>query len=321
MMTMTRTTMFAAAVLLLTPQVYGLSAAEASTAEAGQDSAYTEGTRAMNDQRWQDAVAAFEKVIKDKDKGRKKDAAFYWKAYSLKKLGNTDGAVMTCDQLHSQFAASRWNNDCRVLSMPVNTQVYVDSTSMTPMPPMPPLPPTPPMPRIDLDNPGMDNGRGHKHGQTADEDIKLLAMNSLLNQDPAKAIPLLRGMLAGNQSPSMKKHALFVLSQSKAPEATAILHDAVLGKMGIDVQREAIQSMGIFRGKQDNGTLVDVYRGTSDEGIKRSVISALFISQDAPRLVDLAKGEKDLEMKRRIVSQLAMMRDKVAMDYMMELLN
>jgi len=320
MTTMTRTTMFAAAVLLMaTPQIYGLSATEASTTEAGQDSAYTEGTRAMNDQRWQDAVAAFEKVIKEKDKGRRQAAAFYWKAYSLKKLGNTDGAMLTCDQLHAEFAASPWNKDCRVLSMPANTQVYVDSTNMTPMPPMPPLPPTPPIPRIDLDNPGMHDR--HEHGRSADEDIKLLAMNSLLNQDPAKAIPLLRGMLAGNQSPSVKKHALFVLSQSKAPEAAAILHDAVLGKMGIDVQREAIQSVGVFRGKQDNGTLVDVYRGTSDEGIKRSVISALFISQDAPRLVDLAKSEKDLEMKRRIVSQLALMRDKVAMDYMMELLN
>ena len=315
MMTMTRTTMFATAVLLMAvPQMHGLSTTEAMTTEAGQDSAYTEGTRAMNDQRWQDAVASFEKVIKekDKDKAKKKDAAFYWKAYSLKKLGNTDGAAVTCDQLRAQFATSRWNNDCRVLVMPMNVQVHIDQADMLPMPPIPPMPP------IDIDIPDGD-GR-HGHGRSADEDIKLLAMNSLLNQDPARAIPLRRGLLTGNQSPSLKKHALFVISQSKTPEATAILHDAIMGKMGIDLQREAIQSIAVFRGSQDNGTLVDVYRSTSDAGIKRAVISALFISHDAARMVDLAKSEKDLEMKRRIVSQLALINDKVATDYMMELL-
>jgi hypothetical protein len=50
------------------------------------------------------------------------------------------------------------------------------------------------------------------------------------------------------------------------------------------------------------------------------VISAFFITQDAPRMVELARSEKDMELKRSIVSQLALMKDKAATDYMMELL-
>jgi hypothetical protein len=46
----------------------------------------------------------------------------------------------------------------------------------------------------------------------------------------------------------------------------------------------------------------------------------LFITQDAPHLVELARSEKDMELKRTIVSQLAIMHDKAATDYMMELL-
>jgi hypothetical protein len=34
----------------------------------------------------------------------------------------------------------------------------------------------------------------------------------------------------------------------------------------------------------------------------------------------MARGEKDLELKRTIVSQLALMNDKAATDYMVELL-
>ncbi len=37
-------------------------------------------------------------------------------------------------------------------------------------------------------------------------------------------------------------------------------------------------------------------------------------------MVEMAKNEKDLELKRTIVSQLALMNDKAATDYMMELL-
>jgi outer membrane protein assembly factor BamD (BamD/ComL family) len=71
------------------------------------DDAYTTGTRAMDENRWQDAVSAFDKVISEK--GKRVDAALYWKAYSLNKLGKTQLAIATCDQLHSQFADSPWN--------------------------------------------------------------------------------------------------------------------------------------------------------------------------------------------------------------------
>lgn len=304
------------AVFVMGLTAQGASAATTSLLAGGEtiammldDGAYGAGTKAMNEQRWQDAVANFDKVIQSKDK--RTDAALYWKAYSLKKLGNVQASTSTCDELRARFGASSWNGDCSVLTIDkqVNDQVRVSLSHMQTMPPI-----NISIPPIDLD------GMGHMRTRTPDEDLKILAMNSLLNQDPAKAVPLLRGMLVGNQSPSVKKHALFVLAQSKSPEAEAILRDAVLGKMGSDVQHDAIQSVGVFLGKKDNGTLVDVYKTTADVKIKRSVVSALFISHDAPRMVDLARGEKDMEMKRTIVSQLALMHDKTAEDYMMELL-
>ena len=154
----------------------------------------------------------------------------------------------------------------------------------------------------------------------SDEDLKMIALNSLLNRDPAAALPLLRGILSGNQPLNVKKHALFVLAQSKSPEAENILHDAALGKLDPQLQGEAIRSMAVFQGKRANDTLGEVYRTTADPKIKKSIISAMFITQDAPRMVEMAKSEKDMELKRMIVSQLALMNDKAATDYMMELL-
>jgi hypothetical protein len=131
---------------------------------------------------------------------------------------------------------------------------------------------------------------------------------------------LLRGILSGNQPLSVKKHALFVLAQSKSPEAEGILRDAALGKLDPQLQGQAIQAMAVFQGKRANDTLAEVYRTTTDPKIKSSIISAMFITKDAPRMVEMARSEKDLELKRRIVSELALMNDKAATDYMMELL-
>jgi HEAT repeat protein len=296
-----------------------LHALSPGTPPSSDHSAYAAGTRAMNDQRWQDAVASFDKVI-DAKEGRA-DAALYWKAYSLNKLGNGPLALATCYQLRSQYSSSRWNNDCGAMSINIHVNPQINPQVDVHVDPhvqvtIPPIPPVPPIPAFDFDFNGLDfSPRG------SEEDLKILALNSLLNQDPGRAIPLLRGILTNPNQPSrVKKHALFVLAQSKSPEAQSALHDAVVGKMDPELQREAIQSIAVFQGKRANDTLTEVYRSTTDQKVKESIISALFITQDAPRMVDLARNEKDLNLKRRIVSQLALMNDKAATDYMMELL-
>jgi HEAT repeats len=283
------------------------SAGAPIAAVSDDDSAYTAGTQAMNAHNWPGAVTAFDKVINAK--GKRVDAALYWKAYSLNKLNKLQLASATCDQLRSQYLDSPWNRDCAALTPNIQIDTAELARSAEEM-----ARNAVAMNSFHFDINDAPPARG------SDDDLKMLALNSLLNQDPARAVPLLRGVLTGNQPISVKKHALFVLAQSKSPEAESILHDAVTGKMDPQLQREAIQSMAVFQGKRANATLIDVYKTTSDPQIKRSVISALFITQDAPGMVELARNEKDLNLKRSIVSQLALMNDKAATDYMMELL-
>jgi hypothetical protein len=287
------------------------AASPAAFVVIADDDLYTKGTRAMDENRWQDAVSAFDRVISEK--GKRVDAALYWKAYSLNKLGKAPLAIATCDQLHSQFAESPWNRDCNAISLgvQVDPKIIVDTHLK--------MDRVHPYVKIAPITPDMDGGNG---GVTpgSDEDLKMLALNSLLHRDPATALPLLRGILSGNQPLSVKKHALFVLVQSKSPEAESILHDAALGKLDTQLQAQAIQAMAVFQGKRANDTLAEIYRTTTDPKIKSSIISALFITKDAPRMVEMARDEKDLELKRRIVSELALMNDKAATDYMMELL-
>jgi hypothetical protein len=280
------------------------AAATVFIVSADDDAAYSAGTKALNESRWADAVTAFDQVVTAK--GKKADAALYWKAYALNKLDKQQLANDTCVQLRTQFKDSTWNGDCRALSVSVSAQQVhvVGAVKLDPL-----------QLNLNLDQPFA--GGSSKDPET---EIKMLALNSVMRRDPAQAVPLVRGILTGDQPMSVKQHAFFILVQSKAPEAESLMHDLILGKMGPELQLKAIQSSGMYRGKPANDLLAEAYRNTADPKVKRAVISAYFIANDDTHLVELARQEKDMELKRSIVSQLSLMRGKAASDYMMELL-
>ena len=310
--------------LLATLLLSGLLATPAATPPAGpiiatsapdDDPAYAAGTKAMNESRWSDAVTSFDQVINAR--GKRSDAALYWKAYSLDKLGKQGLAIGTCEKLQALYSRSDWIKDCEALklqSLATLTQQAQqkggDSADMARF-----------FGPDALQFKAMPLMRDYSaHSKDPDADLKILALNSLLNREPSQAIPVLKGVLTGNQPEAVKQQALFVLSQSHSTEAAALMADLITGKQGPLLQKQAIQDSGMFQGKRQNDALVEVYRTTSDMQIKHAVISAFFISQDADRLVQLARAEKNVDLKRTIVSQLALMPGKASTDYMMELL-
>jgi tetratricopeptide (TPR) repeat protein len=291
-----------------------------STPPTQQQALYLQGTKAMDEQRWSDAVTAFDQLASGKNE--LSDAGLYWKAYSLEKLGRRDESLATCDTLAKQQSMSPWNRECLILrtrsliDVSALTQLALQSAKLDAIPLRTPfytfskdvqLAPFSPL-------------RLYSNHPASEDDIKILALNSLIRQDPAKAMPILRDFLKSDKPASIREQGLFVLSLSKDPQAQALLADTAMGKGDPRMQRKAIELLSVSRGKDANPTLVDIYRSSTDAAIKRAALNGLFLTHDGPRLVDLARGEKDLNMKREIVSQLSLMDDKAANDYMLELL-
>ena len=73
--------------------------------------------------------------------------------------------------------------------------------------------------------------------------------------------------------------------------------------------------------RKTGDALVGIYAKEKDADIKRSVINSLFIQNNAESLVAIARKESDPAMKREMVSKLSLMKSKVALDYLMEILN
>jgi tetratricopeptide (TPR) repeat protein len=246
---------------------------------------YRSGEQALDRRDYEKAIAAFDRVIETKQP--RADGAMYWKAFALGKLDRRDQALAVLGDLEKQYPQSRWLRDSQALA------VEIRSAAGQRVPP---------------------------ESQT-DEELKLLALGSLINQDPDRALPLLEKMLGDARNPPrVSSRALFLLAQSKSPKAQEIVGRYAKGASNPDLQMKAIEYLGVFRSNESLQTLVDVY-ASGDTTVKKAVASGLFRAGAAKQLVELARKESDPAMKVELVRQLSMMHSKEATDYMIELLS
>lgn len=232
---------------------------------------YDKATRALDQNRWDQAVDYFNQVVELK--GRRADGAFYWKAYAQNKLGKHTEALATLAQLNQSFPQSRWINDAKALEVEIHQAVG---------------------------HPVLPESEG-------DEDLKLIAINGLLSSNPERAIPLLEKILHGNQPPKVKERALFVLSQSGSPRAREIVAQIARGESNPDLQRKAIQNLGLFGGKESRNLLGQIYASSNDDRIKKSILQSFMVSGERGQLFSLAKEEKNPELRMEAIQQLGVM--------------
>jgi TolA-binding protein len=78
-----------------------------------QDGDYSMGKNLLNQQKFDEAIVRFDRVIAQKSTNA--DGAFYWKAYAQFKLGKSDDAVTTIAALRKDHPQSRYLTDAKVL--------------------------------------------------------------------------------------------------------------------------------------------------------------------------------------------------------------
>lgn len=253
------------------PNVSNFLSDQSAPANGREEQLYKDGTNSLNEGEWQQAVDAFSEVAAMK--GRRADAALYWKAYALNKAARRDEAETTITALRHDFPHSDWLKDAGALELQIK----------------------------------QGSGQAVDPGRESDEDLKLLAINSLMNSEPERAIPLLQGVLTNpNSSTKVKERALFVLAQSNSPQASETIGAVARGQSGPDLQVKAIHYLGIS-GTRYSKLLQDIYATSSDVSVKRAILQAYMTSGTKEPVLDAAKGEKDPELRRSAIHQLGAM--------------
>jgi len=235
------------------------------------DDLYEEGRDAIEEGKYERALDRFNRLIDLKS--NRTDAALYWKAYSLVKLGRRADALGTLADLQQQFKESRWLRDAKALEVELRQA----------------------------------SGQTVAPENQVDDETKLMALRGLMNSDPDRAIPIIEQMLSGANSPKVKDRALFVLSQSGSSRARDIIGNVAKGGANPDLQLRAIRYLGIMGGESSRQLLADVYRGSNDPAVKRAIIRSFMVSGDRTRLLGLAKSETNADLRGEAVQQLGVM--------------
>jgi hypothetical protein len=235
--------------------------------------AYDAGQRALEGRRYTEALEYFNQVAGRK--GDRADGALYWKAYTLVKLGRADEARATLADLRKSYASSRWLDDARALEVEAGKPVSPESES--------------------------------------DEELKLLALNGLMQSDPDRAFPLLETLLKSAQPPRIKRNAVYVLAQSNSPKAQQLLEGVAKGQGNPDLQLVAIRYLGEKRRQGgSNPVLAEIYASSNDVNVKRAILQGFESARDKDRLLNIAKTEKNDDLRLHAIRLLGGMKEAQA---------
>ena len=236
--------------------------------EMNDDRLYEAGQNALDNHRYDTALENFNQVAARA--GSRADAGWYWKAYTLNKLGRRDEAIAALAELRKTYSGSRWLDDAKALELEVKQQA----------------------------------GRPVSPESESDEDLKLMALNGLMQSDAERAVPLIENLLKGSQSPRLKDRALYVLAVSNSPRAQQSLEKVARGGGNPDLQLKAIRYLSSMRRRQQGGNtattpsiLPEIYASSNDVNVKRAILSAYMSNRDNQHLAEVAKSEKNADLR------------------------
>lgn len=244
-----------------------LYATSDSGAERRSD-AYREGQRALEDEAWADASHIFGKLASES--GGEADAALYWKAYADWKRKMKPEALEGLRQLLSAYPKSAWADDAKALELEI---------------------------------------RGGKSARSApdagDDELKLYALDGLMQMEPEQAVPVLEKLLAGNASPRVKERALFVLSQSDSARAREILLRTAKTGQPISLRCEAVKTLGIAGEPDDIAALAAIARdAAAPPEVREAVVEAYLIADRPEELASIAKSDPDPRIRAKAIDAL-----------------
>jgi HEAT repeat protein len=124
-----------------------------------------------------------------------------------------------------------------------------------------------------------------------DDDMRVAALNGLLQMDADKALPILRKVLARRDACStvLRRKAVFLVSQKRTAETEDILLDAAQHDPDSDVRQQAVFWLSQVPTERAVGMLDSILKTSSDQELQEKAIFALS-QQHSPKAADILRA-------------------------------
>ena len=267
---------------------------EADKVQGGAaDSVYRAARQALNDNDYERAAQLF-KSLRDKyPRSSHVPNTYYWQAFALYRAGSEDQLRAARTALQTQarrYPKATTRRDAEALLRRVEGSLaqlgdeeaaastmeavtaIAPNVPQTPQPAQPPQPAIAPTPRPGRYGPSSDRC------DDDDDDIRIAALNAVLQMDADRAVPLLKSVLARRDEGSacLRRKAVFLVSQKRSDETSRILLDAVRNDPDKEVREQAVFWLSQVPGEETVAALDSILQDPkSDPEIQEKAIFAL----------------------------------------------
>ncbi|HEV2762538.1 MAG TPA: HEAT repeat domain-containing protein [Pyrinomonadaceae bacterium] len=236
---------------------------------------FRQGRDLIEKEDWAGAAARFEGYLSQHPKSQDADAALYWLAYALKKQRKFQAAEKALERLVGEFPRSTWADDARAMQVEIAPQTGK---------------------RVDPEG--------------LDDELKLVALQSLFQSDPARAAGVAAELLkpGSRASRELKETAVSLLGQHGGPAAVVMLLDIARTQPDPDLRAIAVHRLGQTNDERVFDELVKIYESERDREVKGQVLHA-FSQMNSPRayakLSEVARsGGDDAELRTQAIHWL-----------------
>ncbi len=226
------------------------------------DSLYRVARKALNDGDYRRAATLFRQIADDYPSSRYAGDALYWQAFSLYRRGGSGDLHAALDALQTQrtkYPSAATHGDAAALSARINGVLAQHGDP----------------------NAGQRVVRGADSAvrgcPSEDDDMRVAALNALMQMDAQEALPVLRKVLARRDacSEALRKKAVFIVAQKEDSESADILLSVARGDPSNDVRESAVFWLGQVSGERSVSLLDSILMSTKDENLQDKAIFAL----------------------------------------------
>jgi HEAT repeat protein len=268
------------------------------------DSLYRRARETLNRREYRVAADLFAQIPARFPRSGYAADALYWQAFALYRAGGERDlrtALAALRQQKERFPKAATKGDAATLERRIQGELAQRgdpdaaeavaaaaeaAVGVPPVPPVPPLPPVPPVPPIHPTPPMPGGMRPHRDGRCAedDDDMKVAALNALLQMDEARARPVLRRVLARRDTASvcLRRKAVFLVAQQQADGTEDLLLESVRTDPDPEVQQQAVFWLSQVGTDRAVNALDSILRFSKDPKIQDKAVFALS-QHDSPR--------------------------------------
>jgi HEAT repeat protein len=274
-----------------------------------------EGRDLIGERKWAAATAKFSDFIRTYPRDKNLDAALYWLAFCLKQQGRLVEADQTLERLKKEYPRSNWRDDARALRIEIagalgDTEAVKEAVENLPVPPVPPAPPArPALPARPAAAPAPR--REEQQDENSPEALRLIALQSLFQADPERAMSVAVSFLSQDSkaSATIQEAALGLIARHGGEKAWPALLGAARNQSIVEsVREQAIYWIAHQNREQAVEALIRLYDEEKTAELKERLLYWLAHSDNEharAKIVEVARSDNSAELRERAIYWVA----------------